>query len=188
VSPTRVLEAGRVNNPTLRTISRYLMAVGAPFSAFSDLLPPLPPLPKLEPKPGIPAAVIKKTEKEAFDYQLKTAQPLRGAPMEPATHRVAVEKYQEKRLEANKVAAALKLALNNLKMGWLERRACETLGTKLLSAVNRERATTERTEKKKRAQRPGAEEVMREFCAKHGLRVELGEAVLKTVREAVGSR
>jgi transcriptional regulator with XRE-family HTH domain len=109
------LEKGRIHNPTLKLVTLYLRAVGAPFSEFLDTLTRVVPV-EIDPRevaadwltPERQAHILRRTEREVQNYQMRIAYPIKPAPpVKPGNQSMAVERLKRYRIQENTIQQAV---------------------------------------------------------------------------------
>jgi len=100
------LETGKVPNPYLSTITRYLRACGAQFFEFYDTLTRIEPVPvdtrpieRAPMKREQKEMLLRRVKREVYNYQDETSYPKRGKPIAPEKQKPAAAKLADYRVQ-----------------------------------------------------------------------------------------
>ncbi len=100
------LETGKVTDPHLSTITRYLRACGAQFFEFYDTLTRIEPVPvdtsrieRLPIKREQKEMLLRRVKREVYNYQDETSYPRRGKPIAPEKQKPAAARLADYRVQ-----------------------------------------------------------------------------------------
>ena len=126
------LENGRIENPSVKTIARFLCACGARWHQVTDLLEFAEPV-EIDPKPIKDSEFDVRdkqrmewaVEKQVRKFEAKLAMPIGGKPLHPGKQAETVRKLRNYRMVANIIEQAVNELLKNKPVTMIEYPAAE---------------------------------------------------------------
>ena len=138
------LEAGRVPNPHLSTITRYLRACGAQFFEFYDTLTRIEPVPvdtrpieRTPMKREQKEMLLRRVKREVYNYQDETSYPKRGKPIAPEKQKPAAAKLADYRVQVALIEQDVKKLLGTENVTFVEIAGYLTIARRILGELRR---------------------------------------------------
>ena len=147
------LETGKVTDPHLSTITRYLRVCGAQFFEFYDLLTRIEPVPvdtrpieRLPMKREQKEMLLRRVKREVYNYQEETSYPKRGKPIAPEKQKPAASKLGDYRVQVAVIEQDVKKLLGTEKVTLVEVAGYLTIARRILGELRRERRPGSKSE------------------------------------------
>ena len=138
------LETGKVGDPHLSTITRYLRACGAQFFEFYDILTRIEPvlvdtgpIERLPMKREQKEMLLHRVRREVYNYQDETSYPKRGKPIAPEKQKPAAAKLADYRVQVAMVEHDVKKLLGTENVTLVEVAGYLTIARRILGEVRR---------------------------------------------------
>jgi transcriptional regulator with XRE-family HTH domain len=138
------LETGRIANPYLGTVTRYLRACGAQFFEFYDTLTRIEPvLVDTGPIERTPMErkqkemLLRRVKREVYNYQDETSYPKRGRPIRLEKQKSAASKLADYRVHEAVVEQEVKKLLGTARVTFVEVPGYLTIARRILGELRR---------------------------------------------------
>jgi transcriptional regulator with XRE-family HTH domain len=174
------LETGKVTDPHLSTITRYLRACGAQFFEFYDTLTRIEPVPvdtrpieRLPMKREQKEILLRRVKREVYNYQDETSYPKRGKPISPDKQKPAAAKLADYRVQVVLVEQDVKKLLGTENVTFVEIAGYLTIARRILGEL-------------RRAGRPGSsskQSTVTDYVRQNRLNPELVERMRELITE-----